>query len=61
MKRFMLLLVTMICFAGCYEVTGEIIINENASGSFNTKMDMGQMLEMIQSTAGEDDQRWISF
>ena len=55
MKRFFLLLATVICCAGCYEVTEEIIINQNGSGSFSTKMDMGQMLEMIQSMAGEEE------
>lgn len=53
MKRFILLLLAIICFVGCYEVTEEITINANGSGTFNTKMDMGQMLEMIQSMAGE--------
>ena len=55
MKRFLLLLVTILSFAGCYEVTEEIIINQDGSGSFSTKMDMGQMLEMIQSMAGEEE------
>ena len=55
MKRIILLLSAIICFAGCYEVNEEIIINENGSGSFNTRMDMGQMLEMIQSMAGEEE------
>ena len=55
MKRFIFLLLAIFCFAGCYEVTEEITINENGSGNFTTKMDMGQMLEMIQSMAGEEE------
>lgn len=51
----MLLLSAIICFVGCYEVNEEITINDNGSGVFNTKMDMGQMLEMIQSMAGEEE------
>lgn len=55
MKRFMLLLSAIICFTGCYEVNEEITINQDGSGTHNTKMDMGQMLEMIQSMAGEEE------
>lgn len=55
MKRFALLLISIVCFAGCYEVNEEITINADGSGSHNTKMDMGQMLEMIQSMAGEEE------
>lgn len=55
MKRFMLLLSSIICFVGCYEVNEEITINQDGSGFHNTRMDMGQMLEMIQSMAGEEE------
>src|SRR5215204_6013679 len=55
MKRFILLLFAIVCFAGCYEVNEEITINPDGSGTHNTKMDMGQMLEMIQSMAGEEE------
>jgi len=43
------------CFVSCYEVSEEITINQNGTGLFVTKMDMGQMLEMIQSMAGEEE------
>jgi hypothetical protein len=49
------LLLAIVCFAGCYEVNEEITINQDGSGTHNTKMDMGQMLEMIQSMAGEEE------
>ena len=55
MKRFMFLLAGIMCFVGCYEVNEEITINQDGSGVHNTKMDMGQMLEMIQSMAGEEE------
>jgi hypothetical protein len=55
MKRFMLLLFAIVCVTGCYEVNEEITINPDGSGTHNTKMDMGQMLEMIQSMAGEEE------
>jgi hypothetical protein len=51
----MWLLVIIFCFVGCYEVTEEITINQNGTGTFDTKMDMGQMLEMIQTMAGEEE------
>ena len=55
MKRFLLLLSAIVCFVSCYEVNEEIVINENGGGTFTTKMDMGQMLDMIQAMAGEDE------
>ena len=55
MKKLILLISTIICFVGCYEVNEEITINADGSGVHNTKMDMGQMLEMIQSMAGEEE------
>lgn len=55
MKRILLLISAIICFVSCYEVNEEISIDKNGGGTFVTKMDMGQMLEMIQSMAGEED------
>lgn len=55
MKRVILLLSAVICFVGCYEVNEEITIDQNGGGTFITRMDMGQMLEMIQSMAGEEE------
>ena len=52
MKRVILSLFAIMCFVGCYEVNEEITINQDGTGTHNTKMDMGQMLEMIQSMAG---------
>ncbi|MBC7850376.1 MAG: hypothetical protein H7Y31_11610 [Chitinophagaceae bacterium] len=39
---------------GCYEVNEEIVINENGSGTFVTRMDMSQLLEMMQGMGGEE-------
>ena len=55
MKRVILSLFAIMCFVGCYEVNEEITINQDGTGTHNTKMDMGQMLEMIQSMAGEEE------
>lgn len=50
------LVMVFCCLAtlGCYEVNEEIAINDDGSGTYNTKMDMSQLLEMMQSFAGEE-------
>jgi hypothetical protein len=53
--RFALVLVFLGFLASCYEVNEEITINEDGTGAFVTKMDMGQLLEMMQSFAGEEE------
>ncbi len=40
---------------GCYEVNEEVSISNNGSGTYQMKMDMGGLLEMIQMMAAEDD------
>jgi len=40
---------TLFLLLGCYEVNEEIVLNENGSGTFSTKMDMAQLIEMMQS------------
>lgn len=53
--RYILVLVLFGFLASCYEVNEEIVINEDGSGTYLTKMDMGQLLEMMQSVAGEEE------
>jgi hypothetical protein len=55
MKKFLLLITIILCLVSCYEVNEEITIDQNGNGTFVTKMDMGQMLELIQSMAGEEE------
>ncbi|MET0242860.1 MAG: hypothetical protein ABW174_05310 [Flavitalea sp.] len=57
MKKLKLVLVTVVAilFVSCYEVNEEIVINENGSGSYTTKMDMGQLFEMLQTMGGEEE------
>jgi len=55
--RFLKYVLVTFCFLatlGCYEVNEEIAINENGSGVFNTKMDMSQLIELMQTFAGEE-------
>ena len=53
--RYALLSMIVFFFAGCYEVTEEIVISGNGSGTYLTKMDMSALLEMMQTMAGEDE------
>lgn len=39
---------------GCYEVNEEIVVNENGSGTYVTKMDMGQLIELMQTYGGDE-------
>lgn len=55
--RFLKYVLVTFCFLatlGCYEVNEEIAINENGSGVFNTKMDLSQLIELMQTFAGEE-------
>lgn len=53
--RYVLVLVLLGFLVSCYEVNEEIVINEDGSGTYLTKMDMGQLIEMMQSLAGEEE------
>jgi hypothetical protein len=57
MKKLKLVLVTLVSvfFVSCYEVNEEIVINENGSGSYVTRMDMSQLIEMLQTMGGEEE------
>jgi hypothetical protein len=52
--RYLLVFVCCVAVYSCYEVNEEIAINDDGSGVYATKMDMGQLLEMMQSFAGEE-------
>ncbi len=53
--RYTLVLVMLGFLASCYEVNEEIVINADGTGTYLTKMDMGQLIEMMQSFAGEEE------
>lgn len=54
-KTWLGALTVILLFTGCYEVNEEIVINDHGSGTYLTKIDMGPMLQMIQSMATEED------
>jgi hypothetical protein len=53
--RYVLVIVFCGLLVSCYEVNEDIVINEDGSGTYVTKMDMSQMIEMMQSFAGEEE------
>ena len=53
--KYVLTVALTVFFVGCYEVNEEIEINADGSGSYVTKMDMGQLIEMMQTYAGEEE------
>lgn len=57
MKKFWSCVVVafVVIFAGCYEINEEITINANGGGTYNTKMDMSGLLQMMQSMASEEE------
>ncbi|HEY8894768.1 MAG TPA: hypothetical protein VIM79_08125, partial [Niastella sp.] len=56
MKHLKYILSVALCIflVSCYEVNEEIQINADGSGTYVTKMDMGQLIDMMQTFAGED-------
>lgn len=57
MKSFRFLYMVLLAFglAACYEVNEEIVINENGSGHFVSRMDMSSLIEMMQTFVGEEE------
>ncbi len=55
MKRFRWLPAIFIAvfLFGCYEVNEELVLNENGTGRFSTKMDLSQLIDMMQNMGGD--------
>jgi hypothetical protein len=53
--KYICTVVVMICLTACYEINEEIQINADGSGSYVTKMDMSQLIEVMQTFAGEEE------
>lgn len=56
-KFFKYVLTVAICifFVSCYEVNEEIEINADGTGTYVTKMDMGQLIDVMQTFAGDEE------
>lgn len=53
--KYVLTVALSIFFVSCYEVNEEIEINADGSGTYVTKMDMSQLIDMMQTFAGEEE------
>lgn len=53
--KYVLTVAFCIFLVSCYEVNEEIQINDDGSGTYVTKMDMGQLIDMMQTFAGEEE------
>jgi hypothetical protein len=52
--KFLAVTLLCVCAVSCYEVNEEIVINDDGSGTYVTKMDMSQLIDLMQSFAGEE-------
>jgi hypothetical protein len=53
--KYVLTVAISIFFVSCYEVNEEIEIKADGSGTYVTKMDMGALIDMMQTFAGEEE------
>src|SRR5687768_18529619 len=53
--KYFLTVAFSIFLVSCYEVNEEIVINADGSGTYDTKMDMSQLIDMMQTFAGEEE------
>jgi hypothetical protein len=47
------LLLFIICLSGCFEITQEITVNKDGSGSFSATTDMSKVMEMFMQIGGD--------
>jgi len=53
--KWMVSALLTLLLVSCYEVNEDIVINANGSGTYVTKMDMSQMVDMMQTFAGDEE------
>jgi hypothetical protein len=53
--KYVLTVAISIFFVSCYEVNEEIEINADGTGTYVTKMDMGQLIDVMQTFAGDEE------
>jgi hypothetical protein len=53
--RFALVFALIGFVISCYEVNEEVVINENGSGVYESRIDMSKLIELMQSFAGEEE------
>jgi hypothetical protein len=55
MKKLLFGILTCLLLVACYDVNEEIVIKENGSGHYTSKIDMSGLLEMMQNFGTEAD------
>jgi hypothetical protein len=55
MKKLVIIFLTCLWLVACYDVNEEILIRENGSGHYTSKIDMSGLLEMMQNFSSEAD------
>src|SRR6478735_7857766 len=55
MKKLVIIFLTCLWLVACYDVNEEIVIRENGSGHYTSKIDMSGLLEMMQNFSSEAD------
>ncbi len=53
-KRWLPAIFCTLFLLGCAEINEEIVLNENGTGTYVTKTDMSQLIEMMQSFGGDE-------
>ncbi|MFM9909291.1 MAG: hypothetical protein ACKVOW_08080 [Chitinophagaceae bacterium] len=53
-KRWLPAIFCTLFLLGCAEINEEIVLNENGTGTYVTKTDLSQMIEMMQSFGGDE-------
>jgi hypothetical protein len=56
MKKIWFCVVSVIVlFISCYEINEDIVINDNGTGTYSTRMDMSALIQMMQTMMGEEE------
>jgi hypothetical protein len=53
--KFLLPVTFLFCLSGCIEINEQIDVKANGSGQWVTRMDMGQLLDLMQNYLGKDE------
>lgn len=53
--RYLSVFIFAFVLAACYEVSEDVVVNENGGGVFESRMDMGKMLDLAQAFIGDEE------
>ena len=55
MIKFLLPVAFLFCLSGCIEINEKIDVKSNGSGVWNMRMDMSQLLDLMQNYVGKEE------